>query len=714
MKHILYISLAILLSACQSTENKENTQKDIALKPYPKVKKDSVVDNYFGTEVADPYRWLENDTSKETAEWVKAQNEVTFDYLAQIPYRADVKNRLTKLWNYERLSTPFKRGKFYFFFKNDGIQNQSVLYYQKGLKAEAEVLLDPNKLSKEGTSSINGLGFSKDAQYMSYGISHAGSDWVEIHTMNLETKEELNEVIEYVKFSGISWKADGFYYSAYEAPEEGSDYSAKNEYHSVYYHKIGTNQSDDKLVYRDAEHPLRNVGAGVTEDEQYLIVSTSESTNGNGLKIKNLKENGELLTVVDDFENDHNVIDHMGNGNFLIKTNYNAPNGRLCILNIENPSKDNWETIIPEKNYVLRSVELAGDKIVASYMKDVQSKLEVFNLRGDSLYDIDLPGIGIASFSGKKDENQAFYAFTSYTQPTTIYAYNIENNESSLYFKPQTEFKSEDYTTKQVFYTSKDGTEIPMFITHKKGLQLDGENPSLLYGYGGFNISITPSYSARNAVFLEQGGIYAVANLRGGSEYGEEWHKAGWRFNKQNVFDDFISAAEFLIDSNYTSSKKLAIHGRSNGGLLAGAVMTQRPDLMAVSLPGVGVLDMLRYHKFTIGWAWAGEYGDSQESKESFENLYAYSPLHNLKEGESYPATLVTTADHDDRVVPAHSFKFISSLQDKHEGDNPVLIRIDVDAGHGAGKPTSKTIEEWADIWSFVFWNLDADVNFNE
>ena len=445
-------------------------------------------------------------------------------------------------------------------------------------------------------------------------------------------------------------------------------------------------------------------------NEKYLIVSTSESTNGNGLKIKNLETDGELITIVNDFDNDHSVIDHLGDGKFLVETNFEAPNGRLCIMDIKNPSKSNWETLIPEKEYVLRGAELAGGKLFASYMKDVKSKLEVYDLDGNYQYDIDLAGIGMASFSGDKEENKAFYSFTSYTQPTSIYSYDIENNESSLYFKPTTDFKSEDYITKQVFYSSKDGTKIPMFITHKKGIKMDGSNPTFLYGYGGFNISITPSYSARNAVFFEQGGIYAVANLRGGSEYGEEWHKAGWRFNKQNVFDDFIAAAEFLIDSSYTSSEKLAIHGRSNGGLLAGAVMTQRPDLMAVSLPGVGVLDMLRYHKFTIGWAWAGEYGDSEQSKESFENLYAYSPLHNIEEGVEYPATMVTTADHDDRVVPAHSFKFISALQDKHKGENPVLIRIDVDAGHGAGKPTSKTIEEWADIWSFVLWNVDAEV----
>jgi len=718
MKKIYLIVLVAILAACgQATKensNTESTRKEITVDAYPEVKKDSIVDDYFGMSVEDPYRWLENDTSEETAQWVKEQNQVTFNYLSQIPYRSKVEERLTTLWNYEKQSSPFKRGKFYFFYKNDGIQNQSVLYYQKGLDGEAEVLIDPNTLTKDGTASINGMGFSKNAQYMAYGLSYAGSDWVEIHILNLENKEAINDTIKYVKFSSISWQKDGFYYSSYEPPTAGSDYSGKNEFHSIYYHKLGTKQTSDQLVYRDKEHPLRNANAGVTEDEKYLYINTSESTNGNGILIKNLETNAPFVNVVNHFENDNYILDHIGDGKFLIQTNYKAPNNRICILDINKPNQEDWEELIPEKEYVLRGVTLAGDNIVANYMKDVQSKLEIYSRNGEYLQDIKLPGIGIANFSGDKKSDIGFYSFTSYTFPTTIFKYDLKNNTSTVHFKPKTDFESDNYVTKQVFYESKDGTEIPMFITHKKGINMDGNNPTFLYGYGGFNISVTPSYSAVNAVFLEQGGIYAVANLRGGSEYGEDWHRDGWRFNKQNVFDDFIAAAEYLIDSNYTSSEKLAVHGRSNGGLLVGAVMTQRPDLMQVALPGVGVLDMLRYHKFTIGWAWAGEYGDSEASKESFDNLYAYSPLHNIKEGVEYPATMVTTADHDDRVVPAHSFKFISELQDKQGGDEPVLIRIDVDAGHGAGKPTSKSIEEWADIWSFVLWNTKANTNFNK
>jgi len=715
----LLAAATIVLTACSEqtkTEEKSNTNEkvNIELKAYPDVRKDSVVDEYYGTVVEDPYRWLEDDTSAETAEWVNAQNEVTFDYLSQIPYRNQIEERLTTLWNYEKLGSPFKHGPYYFMYKNDGIQNQSVLFYQEGLDGEQEVLLDPNTLSDDGTASINGMGFSKDAKYMAYGISRAGSDWVEINVMDLASKEKLTDVIEWVKFSDISWQGDGFYYAAYASPSEGSDYSGKNEYHTVYYHSLGTSQEEDLLIYRDAEYPQRNAGAYVTEDENYLIVSTSESTHGNALKVKDLKNDGELIDMVSNFETENSILDHLGDGKFLAQTNYEAANNKLCIIDINNPTQDQWTDFIAEKEYVMRGATLAGDKIVVSYMKNVQSKLEVYDLDGTYLHDIELPGIGIAGFSGDKDENTAFFSFSSYTYPTTIFKYDIANNSSEVYFAPETAFDGSNYITEQVFFKSKDGTEVPMFITHKKGIEYDGTNPTFLYGYGGFNISITPRFSVVNTIFLEQGGIYVVVNLRGGSEFGEDWHKAGWQFNKQNVFDDFISAAEYLIDKKYTSSEKLAIHGRSNGGLLAGAVMCQRPDLMKVSLPGVGVLDMLRYHKFTIGWAWAGEYGDSEDSKQSFDNLFAYSPLHNLDEGISYPATMVTTADHDDRVVPAHSFKFISTLQEKHQGENPVLIRVDVDAGHGAGKPTEKIIEEWADVWSFVLWNLDAEVAFED
>ena len=719
MRKILFITISLFLFACtNSTTEKAKTdsleRKEIKIKPYPEVKEDTISDKYFGTEVADPYRWLENDTSAETAAWVKAQNEVTFDYLSQIPYRAQLKDRLTDLWNYEKAGTPFNKGKFYFTYKNDGIQNQSVLYYRKGLKGKDEVLLDPNTLSEDGTASINGMGFSKDAQYMAYGISRAGSDWVEINVMNLETKEQLKDKINWVKFSGISWEGQGFYYSAYGAPSDGSDYSGKNEFHKIYYHKIGTSQSDDRLVYEDKDHPQRNAGAGVTDDEEYLVVTTSESTNGNSLMVRELSSDKDFVKMVDNFETDNYIITHLENGKFLIQTNYNAPNNKVVMASVDQPRQSQWNDFIAEKDYVLNGVSLAGDKIIASYMKDVKSKIEVYDMSGKYLYDIELPGIGIANFNGHEEDSIAFYSFSSYTYPTTIFKYDVSKNTSEEYFKPKTAFDSEDYITEQKFFKSKDGTKVPMFITYKKGIERNGSTPTFLYGYGGFNISITPRFSVVNTVFLEQGGIYAVVNLRGGSEYGEDWHKAGWRKNKQNVFDDFIAAAEYLIDSNYTSSQKLAIHGRSNGGLLAGAVMTQRPDLMKVSLPGVGVLDMLRYHKFTIGWAWAGEYGSADQDKATFENLYSYSPLHNIKKGTNYPATMVTTADHDDRVVPAHSFKFISELQKKHEGENPVLIRVDVDAGHGAGKPTEKTIEEWADVWSFVLWNLKADVNFDD
>lgn len=716
MRRIYLIALLAGVTACSTTDNSEKEEKvkrkEIVVDTYPDVKKDQIVDDYFGVEVSDPYRWLENDTSQETAHWVKEQNLVTFNYLAQIPYRDQIKDRLTTLFSYERQSIPFKRGDNYFFYKNNGTQNQSVLYFQKDLDAEPIELLDPNNLSESGTTAINGMGFSEDGRYMAYGISHAGSDWVEINVLDLETQEPLNDVIKNVKFSPISWQNDGFYYSAYELPTTGSDYSGKNEFHTVYYHKLGTPQAEDQLIYRDEDNPLRNARATVTKDRKFLSISTSSSTNGNGLYLKDLESDGELIASVEHFENDNHVLKHLGGGKLLLLTNYKAPNKRICILDVQQPQQKNWEEFIPEKEYTLTAASITSDKIFLNYMKDVQSKIEVYNMEGEYLYDLELPGIGMASFSGNEDSDTAFYSFTSYTTPTSTYLYNIKENTSELYFEPKTDFNSEEYVTEQVFYKSKDGTKVPLFITHKKGIKKDGSNPTMLYGYGGFNISVTPSFSSTIAVFLEQGGIYAVANLRGGSEYGEDWHTAGWRLNKQNVFDDFIAAAEYLKDKKYTSTEKLAIHGRSNGGLLAAAVMVQRPDLMKVVLPGVGVLDMLRYHKFTIGWAWAGEYGDSEESQESFENLYAYSPLHNIKEDVEYPATLVTTADHDDRVVPAHSFKFISELQAKQAGEEPVLIRVDVNAGHGAGKPISKSIEEWADIWSFVLWNTHAETNF--
>ena len=715
----LFITATALLIACgeKSAPNQEETKmerKEIQVKAYPEVRKDSISDDYFGTKVNDPYRWLENDTSAETGAWVKAQNEVTFDYLKQIPYREDLETRLTELWNYEKVGTPFKHGDNYFMYKNDGIQNQSILYMQKGLDGEQKVLLDPNTMSEEGTTALSGMGFSKDNKYMAYGISKAGSDWVEINVMNLETETLLEDKVNWVKFSGINWYKNGFYYSSYDSPTEGSDYSGKNEFHKIKYHKLGTAQSEDVLVYQDKDNAQRNAGAGVTEDEEYIIVSTSESTNGNSLMVKKAGTKSAFTKMVDNFDTDNYIVEHLGDGKFLVNTNYEAPNNRIVIVDVKKPTQENWIDFIPEKEYVLRGVSIAGGKIIANYMKNVQTKLEVYDMNGKYLNDIELPGIGIAGFSGDEKENTAFFSFTAYTTPTEIYKYDISTNKTEVFFKPKTAFNGSEYETKQEFFTSKDGTQIPMFITYKKGTKLDGTNPTFLYGYGGFNISITPSFSAVNTVFLEQGGVYAVVTLRGGSEFGEDWHTAGWRNNKQNVFDDFIGAAEYLIEKKYTTSEKLAIHGRSNGGLLAGAVMTQRPDLMKVSIPGVGVLDMLRYHKFTIGWAWAGEYGRSDTDEETFKNLYAYSPLHNVKEGVEYPATMVVTGDHDDRVVPAHSMKFISELQGKHKGTNPVFVRVAVNAGHGAGKPTEKVIEEWADVWSFVLWNTNAEVEFKK
>ncbi|MBR9833343.1 S9 family peptidase [bacterium] len=703
MKKLIIASSILSLFACGEGEKKEELNTSITLKPYPEVRKDSISDDYFGTIVNDPYRWLEDDRSEETANWVKAQNEVTFDYLSQIPYRDQLKNRLTELWNYEKVSTPFNKGKYYFYYKNDGIQNQSVLYYREGLEGEEKVLLNPNEWSEDGTAAMNGLSFSKDAEYMAFGVSKAGSDWIEIQVMNMDKMEMTADTVKWVKFSGISWYKDGFYYSSYDAPKEGSEFSNKNEFHKVYYHKLGTPQSTDQLIFEDKVNPERNFYAGVNEAQTLLIISGSESTSGNTLMVKELDKNEGFITLVDDFENEQNVVGYE-NGEVLLFTNVNAPNNKLVKVDLKNPSKENWVDVLPEKTDYLNSVTIANNQLVASYMKDVVTALEIYEKDGTFSHAIELPGLGSAGFSGDKDTSLAFYSFSSYTKPGTIFKYDMKTKKSSIWYEAKTAFDGDKYVTNQVFYESKDGTKIPMFITHKKGLKMDGQNPTFLYAYGGFNISIKPYFDVKTTVFLEQGGIYAVANLRGGSEYGEDWHKAGMKEKKQNVFDDFIAAAEYLKKFKYTSTEKLAIHGRSNGGLLIGAVMTQRPDLAQVALPGVGVLDMLRYHQFTIGWAWAGEYGDS-ETKESFENLYRYSPLHNVKKGTDYPATMVTTADHDDRVVPAHSFKFISELQAKGSDKNPLLIRVDVNAGHGAGKPTSKTIEEWADIWSFVLWN---------
>ena len=662
-------------------------------------------DNYFGTKITDPYRWLEDDNSEETKQWVEAENKVTFDYLGKIPFRRQVKDRLTEVWNFEKYSTPFKKGKYYFFYKNDGLQNQSVLYVQDGLTGTPKVLIDPNTLSADGTTSLAGISVREDGKYIACNLAKSGSDWNDIVTMEIESGKTLADTIHWVKFSQASWQGDGFYYSTYPAPSSHA-YSGKNENNKAYYHKLGTKQSEDKVIYADAKYPGRGWRISVTDDEKFMTLWGRESTSGNCLAVKETNSKN-WIWVDTSFSNEYNLIDNIENM-LLVQTNRSAPKWELVLIDPAKPQFENWKTIIPENNDLLERVYLCNGKIVAQYLHDVTNKLIVCDLNGKIEKEVSVPPLGIVSFNSGMKDSIAFYSFTNYTTPTTIYKYTINSNRSEVFFKPNVDFNSVEYESKQVFYSSKDGTKIPMIITHKKGIVLDGNNPCFLYGYGGFNINITPSFVTHSVPFLENGGIYAVANMRGGNEYGEEWHKGGIVCNKQNVFDDFIAGAEFLIKEKYTSSQKLAVHGRSNGGLLVGAVMTQRPDLMKVALPSVGVLDMLRYHKFTIGYYWASDYGRS-DSAAHFPCLFKYSPLHNVKETE-YPATMITTADHDDRVVPAHSFKFAAELQAKHTGTNPVLIRIDQKAGHGAGKPTSKQIEEWADIWSFVMFNLGIDI----
>ena len=674
---------------------------------YPDTKKVDTVTDYFGTEVKDPYRWLEDDRSEQTEQWVEAQNKVTFNYLDKIPYRNKLKDRLTELWNYEKLSAPFKEGDKIYFYKNDGLQNQSVLYRKDSEDGEAKVFLDPNKFSDDGTTSLAGMSFSEDGKTLAYAISEGGSDWRKIIVMNTETMELVGDTIRDVKFSGLSWKAnDGFYYSSYDKPD-GSELSAKTDQHKLYYHKLGTKQSEDQVIFGNSEEQKRRyVGGGVTEDNQYLIITARNSTSGGELYLMDLsKENPELVTILDNFETDSYVMENDGSKLYIV-TNLDAPNRKVVTVDASNPTPENWEDFIPETENVL-SPSTGGGYFFAEYMVDAISKVYQYDYDGKLVREVELPGIGSAGgFGAKKEEKDLYYSFTNYVTPGTIYKYDIEEGTSEVYNKPKIDFNSDDYTSEQVFFTSKDGTKVPMIITYKKGTQLNGKNPTILYGYGGFNVSLTPGFSTANSVWLEQGGIYAVPNLRGGGEYGKEWHNAGTKMKKQNVFDDFIAAAEYLIDNNYTSSDYLAIRGGSNGGLLVGATMTQRPDLMAVALPAVGVMDMLRYHKFTAGAGWAYDYGTSDDSREMFEYLYGYSPVHNVKDGVEYPATMVTTADHDDRVVPAHSFKFAAELQDKHDGDEPVLIRIETKAGHGAGKPTSKIIQEYADLFGFTFYNM--------
>ena len=675
---------------------------------YPVTKKVNQTDDYFGTKVEDPYRWLEDDNSSETKDWVQEQNKVTNAYLAAIPFRDKVKKRLEEMWNYAKYSSPFKEGKYYYFYKNDGLQNQSVLYRQVGLQGEPEVFIDPNSMTKDGTVVPGVPAFTKSAKYCAYLQSQSGSDWQEAYIMDVESKKILDEKIQFIKFSGISWKGDeGFYYSRYPAGDERKKLSGKNEYHKVYYHKIGTAQNTDVLVYEDKDHPQMTIGGGLTEDEHFLIISKSQGTSGDELWVKNMRTNADFTLLVKGFDNEANVIDNDGN-RLLVRTNIDAPNYKVVSIDPGNPAKENWIEIISANTKLLQGAGTAGGKLFLSYLEDAASKVYQHNLKGLLEREIKLPGIGTASgFSGKIEEKELFYTYTSFNTPSTIYHYDIASGKSELFRRPDVKLKPEDYITVQSFFKSEDGASVPMFITYKKGLKLNGENPTLIYGYGGFNIPLTPAFSISNAFFLEQGGVYVQISLRGGNEYGEDWHKAGMLQNKQNVFNDIYAAVAFLTENKYTNPKKIALRGGSNGGLLVGACITQHPELFKVAIPQVGVLDMLRYHQFTIGWAWAVEYGRS-DKKEDFDNLYKYSPLQNLKQGTTYPATLITTADHDDRVVPAHSFKFAAALQEANDGKNPTLIRIESKAGHGAGKPTSKVIEEAADIWSFVLYNLGA------
>lgn len=688
---------------------KEEPKKEVISVTYPQTKKVDTVDTYFGEEVKDPYRWLEDDRSAETAEWVKTENEVTFDYLNKIPFREELKERLSDLWNYEKVGPPFKEGDYTYFYKNDGLQNQYVLYrYKTGEDpSTAEVFLDPNTFKEDGTISLGETSFSKDGSKLAYSISEGGSDWRKVLVMNTETKELVGDTLKDIKFSGLSWKGeDGFYYSSYDKPK-GSELSAKTDQHKVYYHKMGTPQSEDKVIFgATPEEKHRYINASVTEDNNYLIIRASTSTSGNKLFIKDLTKPGAaFVTILDDTDSDTSILENVGSKLYIV-TNRNAPNRKIVTVDANNPTPDNWVDFIPETENVL-SPSTGGGNIFANYMVDAVSKVLQYDYDGKLIREVKLPGVGSAGgFGTKKEEKELYYSFTNYVTPGSIYKYDIASGNSELFIKPEIDFNPENFESHQVFYNSKDGTKIPMIITHKKGLKMDGKNPTILYGYGGFNISLTPSFSIANAVWMEQGGIYAVPNLRGGGEYGKKWHDAGTKMKKQNVFDDFIAAAEYLIENNYTSSDYLAVRGGSNGGLLVGAIMTQRPELMKVALPAVGVLDMLRYHTFTAGAGWAYDYGTAEDSKEMFEYLKGYSPLHNVKKGVEYPATLITTGDHDDRVVPAHSFKFAAELQSKQTGSNPVLIRIETDAGHGAGTPVSKTIEQYADIFGFTLFNM--------
>ena len=696
MNRLIVFSLLTIILSCQNTNNLK----------YPTTEKRVVIDSYFGTDIQDPYRWLEDDLSEETMDWVNNQNKTTFNYLNSIPYKRNIKKRLEQIWNYEKRTSPFNEGDYTYYYKNNGLQNQYVVYRKKESEDE-EVFLDPNSFSEDGTISLTGLDFSKNGKLVSYSISEGGSDWRKVVVMDAETKEIIGDTLTNIKFSGISWKNnDGFFYSSYDKPE-GSELSEMTDNHKLYYHKLNTDQNQDKLIFGGkSTDKYRYVSSSVSEDNKYLFITASNLTDGNKLFVMNLtKDSNKIEVVSDDETTDDYVIETDGN-TFYILTNSNAPNKKLVRTKYNRLNQKYWIDVIPETENVL-NISVGGGYFFAEYYLDAISDLSQYDYNGKLIRKLDLPGLG--SFSGlwgKKEQKELYFSFSNYYIPTSIYSYNPEKGDSSLFWKSDIRFNSSEYISKQIFYESKDGTKVPMIITYKKNIKLNGKNPTILYGYGGFNISRTPGFSVTNAIWMDLGGVYAVPNIRGGGEYGKEWHNAGTKLNKQNVFDDFIAAAEYLISSNYTSSDHLAIRGGSNGGLLVGAVMTQRPDLMKVALPAVGVLDMLRYHKFTAGAGWAFDYGTSEESEEMFEYLLGYSPIHNVEENVEYPATLVTTGDHDDRVVPAHSFKFAAHLQDKQIGKNPVLIRIEKNAGHGGGTPLSKTIDQYSDIFSFTLFNM--------
>jgi prolyl oligopeptidase len=691
--------LTILFALFASCSNNHNTKIE-----YPVTKKGNVVDTIFGTLVPDPYRWLEDDKSDETAAWVKEENKVTFGYLDKIPFRAEIREQLTKMWNYEKFGMPFNEGDYTYFTKNNGLQNQYVYYRQKA-GGEPEVFLDPNTFSADGTTSLGEFGFSKDGSMVAYTISEGGSDWRKVITMNAITKQIIGDTLVDVKFTGIAWQGnEGFYYSTYDKPK-GSQLSALTDHHRLYYHKVGTKQSDDKVVF-GADRVRRYVGGYLTEDERYLVITASISTTGDELYIKDLtNKSADLQVVVGNFDNNNYVIGNEGSKLFIV-TNLNAPNNKIVTVDAANPGIENWKDFIPETENVLQPSTGSG-YFFANYLVDAISKVRQFDMNGKMVREISLPGIGSAyGFSSKKEDKEIYYLFTNYITPATIFKMDPVSGNAEVYKKPAVLFNSEDFESKQVFYYSKDSTRIPMIITYKKGIALNGKNPTMLYGYGGFSISMTPGFGVTTAEWLELGGIYAIPNIRGGGEYGEKWHLAGTKLNKQNVFDDFIAAAQYLIDNKYTSPDFLSISGGSNGGLLVGAVLTQRPDLFKVALPAVGVMDMLRYHKFTAGAGWAYDFGTADDSPEVFRYILKYSPVQNVREGTKYPATFITTGDHDDRVVPAHSFKFAAQMQTKQAGTNPVLIRIETRAGHGAGTPVNKSIEQYADIFSFTLWNM--------